>query len=120
MEKLFLSLLLILLLAGCMSISFLPTADTIYEPTTSLEIYWEKPEKPYSIIGKISVRSDMYSEKQLFEQIKIKAMEIGANALIMSDTSTDQEIVGIPAYGGGTNIIPFEMITIKALAIRFK
>ncbi len=120
MKKISFPLLSILLLVGCMSISVLPTADTVYESTTSLEIYWEKPEKPYFIISKISVRSDVYSEKHLFERIKIKAMESGAHALLMFDTSTNQEIVGFPGYGGGTHIIPFQMITVKALAIRFK
>ena len=120
MKKISFLLLAILLFVGCVSTSFLQTADIIYESTTSLEIYWEKPEKPYFIIGKISVSSDMYAEDYLFELIKIEAMESGAHALIMFDTSTEQEIVGIPAYGGGTNIIPFQLITIKAMAIRFK
>ena len=109
----------ILMLAGCVTVNFLPTDESVvYDPTNSVKVYWQDPQEPYSVIGRVAVQSDDYGEEELFKQLKQKAMEAGAHAIIMSGSSQQSSVVGVPVYGGGTIIAPVTSRRLEAVAIR--
>ncbi len=105
---------------GCVSTTFLPTDESaIYAPTESIKVYWEEPQKSYTIIGRVSAESEDLDEETLFKELKQKAMAAGAHAIIMGGTSQQSSVVGTPIYGGGTLIVPVSSTRIDAMAIRF-
>ena len=105
---------------GCATITFLPTDESVkYPPTDSVEIYWQQPQKPYYIIGKVSAKSEDFGEGTLFKMLKKKAMAEGAHAIIMGGTSQEGSVVGGPVYGGGTWIAPVISTRLEGIAIRF-
>ncbi|HEC15602.1 MAG TPA: hypothetical protein ENI99_03375 [Sedimenticola sp.] len=113
-------LIFITLITGCASVSYLPVDKSItYPPTDNLEVFWKEPNKNYKIIGKISVESGDLGEEELFEELKNKAMAVGAHAIIMGGTSKQSSVVGTPVYGGGTVIVPVTETRLEAIAIRF-
>ena len=105
---------------GCATVAFLPTDESVtYPPTDSIEIYWDLPQKPYEIIGKVSARSDDFGEKTLFKMLKKKAMAAGAHAIIMGGTGQGTSVITYPIYGGGYSVIPITSTRIEGIAIRF-
>jgi hypothetical protein len=101
---------------GCATVSFLPNDEsTTYEPTQSVKVYWEKPEEPYVVIGKVAAESVDFGEEVLFKKLKEKAMAAGAHAVIMGGASQESSVVGAPVYGCAT----VEPGRLEALAIRF-
>ena len=117
-KTLFLASLLVLY--SCVSTTFLPTDESVkYAPTNSIKVYWEDPQDPYTIIGRVTVESGDYSEETLFIKLKQKAMEVGAHAIIMTGTSQQSSVVGVPVYGGGTIIAPVSSTRLDAIAIHF-
>ena len=113
--------LFILSLSGCASITYLPADNSVtYAPTESLRVYWDEPQEPFTIIGRVSAESEDFGEEALFEKLKEKAMAVGAHALIMGSTSQQSSVVGVPAYGGGTIIAPVTSTRLEGTAIRFK
>ena len=113
-------LVFVLACIGCATVTFLPTDETVkYPPTDSVEIYWQQPEKPYKIIGKVSAKSEDYGEGTLFKMLKKKAMAVGAHAIIMGGTGQGTSVVTYPMYGGGATIIPITSTRIEGIAIRF-
>ena len=84
-----------------------------------MEIYWQQPQRPYKIIGKVSAKSEDYGEGTLFKMLKKKAMESGAHAIIMGGTGQGTSVVAYPTYGGGAAIIPITSTRIEGIAIRF-
>lgn len=85
---------IVLLLSGCVSVSYLPTDEShIYTPTASLKVYWEKPDFSYTVIGMI-IAEDYGEEEKLFSALKKKAMSIGAHGIIMKSPIQQTEIYG--------------------------
>jgi hypothetical protein len=114
------ALVFLLTCVGCATVTFLPTDESAtYPPTDSVEIYWDVPQQPYKIIGKVSAKSEDFGEATLFRMMKKKAMAAGAHAIIMGGTSEAGSVVGTPVYGGGTIIVPVVHTRIEGLAIRF-
>ena len=105
---------------GCASITFLPTDESAtYVPTESIKVYWEEPQESYTIIGRVSAKSEDLDEESIFKKLKQKAMAAGAHAIIMGGTSQQNSVVGMPMYGGGTLIVPVSSTRLDAFAIRF-
>ena len=105
---------------SCVSTSYLPTDDSVtYAPTGSIKVYWEEPQEPYVIIGRVSAKSEDVKEEKIFKGIKKKAMAVGAHAIIMGGTSQESSVVGIPSNFGGTIIAPVSSTRLAAFAIRF-
>jgi hypothetical protein len=50
-----------------------------YVPTESIKVYWEEPQEPYIIIGRVSAKSDDLKGENIFKVIKNKAMKVGAH-----------------------------------------
>lgn len=116
----FFLLVFLLTCFGCATTTFLPTDETAtYAPTESLKVYWEKPQEPYKIIGKVAAEGEDIDEETLFKELKQKAKSVGAHAIIMGDTSKQSSVYGTPMYGGGTLIVPTSSNRIEAIAIRF-
>jgi hypothetical protein len=112
-------LTLVVLLSSYETVNFLPTDENIaYEPTNYLKVFWSEPQEKYKIIGKLSVESSDFSEEELFVKLKEKAKEVGANAIIMSGSSQQSSVVGVPVYGGGTMIAPVTSTRLEAIAVR--
>ena len=119
-------LVLVLLLSGCISVSYLPSDDSHrYSTTTSLKVFWdEMPDQPYVVLGKLTAQSGDYGEEAIFSKLKKKAMSIGADGLLMGNLSKTTGQLGsfTPSYtgsGGYGYIIPTETHRMEAIAIRF-
>ena len=105
---------------GCATTTFLPTDESAtYAPTESLKVYWEKPQEPYTIIGRVAAEGDDIDEETLFKELKQRAKLVGAHAIIMGDMSQHRSVIGTPMSGGGTLIVPTSSNRIDAIAIRF-
>jgi hypothetical protein len=108
-KQFLLTVLAILLLIGCATIKYLPVESSItYPPTNSVKIYMEKPDASYIELGLITVESDAYDEEKLFDDLKKKAMSIGAHGIIMRSLSPRTGYYGI------------KISRLEAVAIRFK
>lgn len=130
MKKRSFLLIAIIFLTGCATASHLPSITVTYTPTTSvspttssipttsLEILWNEPEKPYVELGKISVKSRGYSEETstLFNRLKQKAMEIGADAVIIGSTQSYKTA----PWGSWLFISGSTVYVIEGLAIKYK
>lgn len=74
-------------LSGCATVSFLPATNfQSLSPSQSVEILFEKPQKSYIILGKITAESGDISEDGLYKRLKQKAINIGADAMIIENT----------------------------------
>lgn len=77
------------LLSGCASVSYLPINQYQAFPSTqSIQILYEKPDKPYLTLGKIIAEDPALgrSDEYLYKKLKQKAMNIGADAIIIENT----------------------------------
>lgn len=74
-------------LLGCATVSFLPATNfQSLPPSQSVEILFEKPQKSYIILGKITAESGDISDNSLYKKLKQKAIKVGADAMIMEST----------------------------------
>lgn len=117
MKKVMLFVLLSLPLVGCVvSSSAVKTDSKNYPPTSSVNILFEKPQEEYITIGLIdasSTRSMQNDEEAVFEELKLKAQSMGANAVIIKSRSKTFNPWGGLLWGA-------RIIRIEAEAIRFK
>jgi uncharacterized protein YceK len=117
-----------LALAGCSTIKihYLPTdSPSTYSPTDSVEVFWEKPAQPHVILGLVSAECEendrallLKARALLMKEVKKKAMEVGAQGIIIKDTSAHTGTVGVPP-AGGLIIAPVTIHRLVAYAIRF-
>jgi len=97
-------------LLGCASVSFLPATNFQgFFPSQSVEILFEKPQKSYIILGKITAESGDISENSLYKKLKQKAINVGADAVIIENTG--------PA---GTDYLGGVVHRIEGLAIKWQ
>jgi len=91
MKNIFVVGVLVFFIAGCATISYLPSkANQSYTPTDSVEILYKEPQKEYITLGKvIAETTGGYGNKEemLFKKLKEKAMNIGADAVLMDNPS---------------------------------
>jgi len=105
---------------GCVKMAYLPTDQSVaYPPSSQVEILWKEPERPYTVIGRVSAASSDYGEEELFRRIQERARKEGAQAIIMAGTEESGSVVGIPQATGGTLIVPTTRRKLQALAIRW-
>jgi hypothetical protein len=115
---------IVIVISGCTTTKFLGTYPVSCSPTTYVEVYWEKPNKPFIELGMIIVESEIFGEEKLLVKLKEKAMAVGANAVIMRSPS--KESILYPYYTPvprGIGMITVGTTTINRLegvAIRFK
>jgi len=110
---------LILFASGCVSVSYLPSDDSrTYPPTTSVKVFWEKPDVPYTVLGMITAESGDVGEEKIFAKLKKRAMKLGAHGLLMGNSSQTASAFGTFNQGTGY-VIPIEKHRLEAIAIRF-
>lgn len=81
--------LIMIAIAGCTTGSATRTSSTTYQPTdsSSVEILFEKPDRPYTVIGHVrSDGSDIASDDAVYRAMQKEAAELGANAIIVNET----------------------------------
>ena len=83
MRCLAISLLTIVMISsGCVSVHYIPSTSATYAPTTSVEVLFEKPTRPYVVLGLLRSAFPAVNETDEIGLIRRRAMEIGAHALI--------------------------------------
>ena len=109
--------ILVLFISSCVSISYLPSDDTsAFPPTNSLKVYWEKPDKPYAVLGMLIAED--HGEEDLFSALKKKAMSIGAHGIIMKSPTQQIRIYGYSSSHSGV-LSESRSYRLEAIAIRF-
>lgn len=115
-------------LPACTSIHYLPAQSVTYPPTAQVEVLLEKPTKSYTVLGLviaetqplISGISQFTTEEDLLEEVKTKAKEIGANAIVVTHVGHSQVLRSSPNYAtGGSHVSSKTMRRVEAVAIRF-
>lgn len=93
-------------IAGCatpLKINFLANnSNAIFPPTQKIDVFYERPQKEYIVLGKIIVEpreewliwenANITSQEVLFNKFKEKAMSIGADAVWIQ--SMDERKIG--------------------------
>jgi hypothetical protein len=106
-------------LLGCVKTAYLPTDERArYAPSEQVEVLWEAPTRPYTIIGRASATSGAGEEK-IFRKLKQRAAAKGAHAIIIGGSTQAASVVGVPLATGGTIMVPATQRTLEALAIRW-
>jgi hypothetical protein len=80
-KLLFVTVITLLFLLGCASTKHPASSSQLVPSTSSVVIYWDKPDRPYMEIGTIKVKA--HSDTAMLEKLKQKAMEMGANGVII-------------------------------------
>ena len=78
-----------LMLAGCAAMTSVVVLDPSqkYAPTASVQILLRAPDRPYIEIAKLESRGMVGEpETELLEDARMRAQEIGADAIIVLDT----------------------------------
>ncbi len=92
--RFFLYILISVLLAGCTTGAATRVTSISYTPTeaSSLQVFFEKPSRPYTVIGFVSAQGDAYvKEAAVFKKLKEEAAKIGADALLMRHDVTEEQ-----------------------------
>jgi type IV pilus biogenesis protein CpaD/CtpE len=111
------------LLAGCASGSALVTgqARPAIADHTTVRVLTEKPEGAEEIaIVKASSDSGLTQQNSLdyaVDELKKQAAKVGANAVVLTNRDTSSQVVGVPAYGGGTIVGSSEVEIVQGIAV---
>ncbi len=109
-----LSLVFVFGLLGCATVSFLPATNfQSLSPSQSVEILYEKPQKSYIVLGKIIAESGDVSNETLYKRLKQKAMETGADAVIIENTTPYAQTSGSLFFISSSPVYRLEGLAIK-------
>ncbi|MFC1613809.1 hypothetical protein ACFL5K_00760 [Gemmatimonadota bacterium] len=108
--------LTVAVLTGCVTTKFLPAEGAkSYPPTEQIRVMRDSPpENTYEVLGIVAAEGT--NEKKLLEKLKIKAMSVGADGLILRKAS---EISAEYASERHREFSSYE-IRYEGIAIRFK
>lgn len=102
-----------LLLLGCASTHYFASSSETYSATSRAAIYlWDKPDRPYTELGRIRVKA--HSETAMLERFNQKAMEIGADGVLI--TSMDNQL----RFGTHIWFLLVSPIRAEGVAIKFR
>jgi len=122
------SLIMLTLIAaasvGCASGSALVTGQTraAIEDHSTVMILTEMPEDA-DHIAVVKASSDMgFSQQQRLdyavEELKKQAAKVGANAVVLTDRSTEKDVFSTTNYGtGGTSVMTEDVEVVKGIAV---
>jgi hypothetical protein len=119
------TVLIVLLMAGCAATTdaTLMKKGKTYPPTTEVEILFEKPTRPYEIIAILDSKGLAgVSEVVVLNNMRDKAMQIGADALLPTGRSQIQHQQGImynPWLGGYQSVGGGTSSTLRGFAIKW-
>jgi len=109
-------LLLLLALTGCATVNMTPYQELTFAPTTQVEVLQTKPDRQYDVLAEMWVSSN---DKKGVLKMRKKAMEIGADALILEGERTAGAIA-IPMQGMPGGAVAAAIKRTYAVAIRYK
>ncbi len=113
----FLALIIFGLAACASSPRFAKYTDVTYPPTTEVEVLRTKPaDRPYIELGELRLRIKKSNEDDAILFLKAKAMEIGADAIVILGEQSRGAVV-IPT---GTIAMAAPIRYLVAVAIRYK
>jgi len=75
------TVVILLSLLGCASTKYRASNSQTYPPTRGVEVYWDRPDRPYMEMGTIKVKA--HSDIGMLEKFKQKAMEVGADGVFI-------------------------------------
>jgi hypothetical protein len=104
----------VLVLAACTTANFKPYTEMTFPPTTEVEVLLEEPSEPYEVLGELWVDSE---DTEGVLKMRQKAMEIGADAIIMVG-EVNVGAVAIPIEGVGAVAVPLNRT--YSVAIRYE
>jgi hypothetical protein len=84
----------LILLQACTTGSATRTSGNVYAPTRSesVQILFEKPTRPYEIIGQVGSKANMWaSDDSVYRAMQKEAAEIGAHAILVQGTGIEHE-----------------------------
>lgn len=117
--------LIVLMLAGCAAmtdVTLMNTAKT-YAPTTEVELLFEEPTRPFEVIAILDSRGNAgVSEMVVLNNMRDKAKQIGADALLPTGRSQIQHQQGVlynPWLGGYQTIGGGTSSTLRGVAIKY-
>lgn len=92
-------------------------SEDIYPPTNSVEVLRNKPvEKDYIELGELSLKIKRSNQEEAVLQLKEKAKEIGADAIILLGEDSEGNVI-VPI---GNLYASVDLRYIKAIAIKYK
>ena len=103
-----LALLAVAVIAGCAEGSALVVGETrpAIENPESIRILTEMPEGAEQIAFVNASSGDGWTQQGdlnlAMAELKKQAAKVGANAVVLTGRDTSSQVVGVPAYGGGT------------------
>ena len=120
-------LFVLLFISGCMAHTGVVMLDpaTKYPPSSSVQILTENPSKPYTQIAILETSAvSGILVPEMLEDMRKKAMEIGADAIMPAPVEESQKgttgIIYNPFLGGYQTIEGGSLRTIRAIAIKFE
>jgi hypothetical protein len=119
-----LRLLPILLIVGCapkVKVNYLAFDTSVtYLSTDTVQVFWEKPNRDFIVIGLLSTTATKANEEKLLEVLRKKAMSVGAQGLILRPPMRESRVVGVPTQYGAPLITTIITYRLEGLAIRFE
>ena len=116
MKKTALFLCLVSLYACSAAVSYVSLSSTTFPPTTKVDVYKnEKPAKEFVEVGMIVVSTEG-SEKIIMKKAIEKAMEVGADGIVMIGKEEDSSSWRVDT----SYRLPQAKTTLKFLAIKYK
>ena len=110
-------------IVGCASGSALVTGQTrpAIEDYNTVTILTEMPVGAEQIaLVRASSNSGFTQQQDLdyaVEELKKQAAKVGANAVVLTNRTTESEVVGVPAFGGGTIISTDQSQVVEGVAV---
>ena len=104
----------VVLAAACVPVNLTPYRELTFPPTTEVEVLQTEPSQPYEVLGEMWMPS---GEKDAVLKMRKKAMEIGADAIILLG-ERNAGTVAIPLQGVGLVAVPLNRT--YAMAIRYE
>lgn len=112
-------ILCVLFFSACASVTYTPKNEsTSYKPTSTVRVYQETPAIPYTVIGTVTAESEDYGTEGLIRKLRAKAMQIGADAIIIEQTYTNSSLEEASVPGNETMLLPVNYTRLDATAIR--
>lgn len=99
------------------SVNFMRYSEKTYPPTNSVDVLRNKPvEKEYFELGELSLKIKKSNQDEAVIQLKEKAKEIGADAIIILGEESEGSVI-VPI---GNLYASVDRKSIKAIAIKYK
>ena len=120
--RLSISLLVLLMLSGCAApYAVKPVTNQKYPATQSVELVFEKPDKPFTVIASFSgTRQNSCAKSEPYCDLRKQAREQGAHAVWVQHSESQQYPGDWVEYRGRMiRIYPYTRVSVSGVFIRF-